>query len=133
MESDCKQEGVSGSSSSSSNDEILKILTAISSQMVVSHQALQNQLISNNHQLKEELPRVKEENKKFRHEIHAEISTSSSVPPTPTPTVPPVVSTPVPLMTIGPSSGSMSAHMDQDHVYQAPKPRISQVRTAPGL
>jgi hypothetical protein len=111
MESDCKEEGIStvpGSSSSSSNDEILKILTAISSQMVVGHQDLQNQLISNNHQLKEELQHVKEENEKFRQEICAEISTSSSVPPMPTPTVPPVVSTPVPLITMGPSSGSMS-------------------------
>jgi hypothetical protein len=74
MESDCKEEGIStvpGSSSSSSNDEILKILTAISSQMVVSYQDLQNQLISNNHQLKEELQGVKEENEKFRQEICA--------------------------------------------------------------
>jgi len=111
MESDCKEEGIStvpGSSLSSSNDEILKLLTAISSQMVVGHQDLQNQLISNNHQLKEELQRVKEENEKFKQEIRAEISTSSSVPTMPTPTVPPVVSTSVPLITTSPSSGSMS-------------------------
>ena len=64
MDSDCKEDHASGSSPtiSTSNDEILKILTALSSQMVVGHQDLQKQLLSSNNFLKAELHKVKEEN-----------------------------------------------------------------------
>ncbi len=101
MESDCKEDHASGSSPtiSTSNDEILKVLTALSSQMVVGHQDLQKQLLSSNNFLKAELHKVKEENEKFRLEMRAEMhnSTSSSVPSVPsnTPTIvnPPVLTT----------------------------------------
>ncbi len=69
MKADCKEEPRVPSTSSSSNDEILKILTAISSQMVVGHQDLQSQLISSNQSLTAELQRVREENEKFKLEI----------------------------------------------------------------
>jgi hypothetical protein len=48
MEADCKEKQWVSNTSSSSNDEILKILTAISSQMVVGQQDLQNQLVNSN-------------------------------------------------------------------------------------
>ncbi len=60
MESDCREEPspLMPSSSTSSNDEILKLLTAILSQMVVGHQDLQNQLLRSNDSLKAELEKV---------------------------------------------------------------------------
>lgn len=63
MESDCKDDVISSvpSSSPSSNDEILKVLTAISSQMVVGQHDLQQQLVSSNLYLKTELEKVREE------------------------------------------------------------------------
>jgi hypothetical protein len=50
MESDCQDTKLLGDrkESSSTNDEILNMLTAISSRMVAGHQDLQNQLIRNN-------------------------------------------------------------------------------------
>jgi len=50
MESDCQDTKLLGDQkeSSSTNDEILNMLTAISSRMVAGHQDLQNQLIRNN-------------------------------------------------------------------------------------
>ncbi len=101
MESDCKDEVktfTSNSSASSSNDEILKILTAISSQMVVGHQDLQSQLISHNLHLREELQKVKEENEKFRQEIRAELSSTTSTQPVLSSSVIPTVSTSVPIV-----------------------------------
>ncbi len=49
MESDCKDNDASAVSSNlmPSHEEVLKILTGISSQMVVGHQELQLQLINN--------------------------------------------------------------------------------------
>lgn len=96
MESDCKEEVVStdpSSSSSSPNDEIIKYLQAISSQMVVGHQDLQNQLLSTNMQLTGELQKVQEEHKKFKQEIHAEMISSSSLPYIPGPSMPTVTTT----------------------------------------
>jgi len=101
MESDCKDEAktfTSNSTASSSNDEILKILTAISSQMVVGHRDLQSQLISHNLHLKEELQKVKEENEKFRQEIRAELSSTTSTQPVLSSSVIPTVSTSVPIV-----------------------------------
>ena len=75
----------------SSNDEILKILTAISSQMVVGHQDLQNQLLSSNQTLQAELQKVREENEKFKQEMRAELSGISSSPTTTVPILAPSV------------------------------------------
>jgi hypothetical protein len=108
MESNCKEEVVSTAPSfsvSSSNDEILKILTAISSQMVVGHQDLQSQLVSNNLHLTEELKRVREEHEKFKQKIHAELSSTSSLPSTPLPLAPSVTLPPLPTMTLSASPG----------------------------
>jgi hypothetical protein len=76
MESDCREEPspLMPSSSTSSNDEILKLLTAISSQMVVGHQDLQNQLLSSNVSLKAELEKVREENEQFKQEMRTELT-----------------------------------------------------------
>jgi hypothetical protein len=107
MESDCKEEVVSTAPSfsvSSSNDEILKILTAISSQ-IIGHQDLQSQLVSNNLHLTEELKRVREEHEKFKQEIHAELSSTSSLPSTPLPLAPLVTLPPLPTMTLSSSPG----------------------------
>jgi hypothetical protein len=87
MEADCKEEPRLLSTSSSSNDEILKILTAILSQMVVGHQDLQSQLVNSNQSLKAELQKVREENEKFKQEIWAEMQRSSSLPTTSAPIV----------------------------------------------
>jgi len=80
MEADCKEEQRVPSTSSSSNDEILKILTAISSQMVVGQQDLQNQLVNSNQSLMAELQKVREENEKFKQEIRAKLQSSSPLP-----------------------------------------------------
>jgi hypothetical protein len=79
MESDYQESKVSVDQvpSLSSNDEILKMLTAISSQMVIGQQDLQNQLIRNDLKLQNELQRVMEENEKFKHEIRAELQGTS--------------------------------------------------------
>jgi hypothetical protein len=81
MESDCKEEANSSipSSSAASNDEILKILTAISSQMVVGHQDLQAQLISSNYFLENELQKIREETEQFKLEMRAEMNAPSNV------------------------------------------------------
>jgi len=80
MEPECEEEHVSSASkpSATPNDEILKILTAISSQMVVGQQDLQNQLISSSTFLKNELQKVREETKKFKLEMQAELNATSS-------------------------------------------------------
>jgi len=79
MESDYQESKVQVDQvpSLSSNDKILKMLTAISSQMVVGQQDLQNQLIRNDLKLQNELQRVMEENEKFKHEIRAELQGTS--------------------------------------------------------
>jgi hypothetical protein len=87
MEADCKEEPQLLSTSSSSNDEILKILTAILSQMVVGHQDLQSQLVNSNQSLTAELQKVREENEKFKQEIRAEMQRPSSLPTTRAPIV----------------------------------------------
>jgi hypothetical protein len=75
METDCKEESNASlmpKASASSNDEILQVLTAISSQMIVGHQDLQNQLISSNQQLQTGLQRVREDNENFKREMRLE-------------------------------------------------------------
>jgi hypothetical protein len=81
MEYDCKDDVFSSvpSSSTSSNDEILKILTAISSQMVVGQHDLHQQLVSSNMYLKTELQKVRVENEKFKQEMRTELM--NTVPP----------------------------------------------------
>jgi hypothetical protein len=122
MESDCKDEVktfTSNSSASSSNDEILKILTAISSQMVVGHQDLQSQLISHNLHLREELQKVKEENEKFCQEIHAELSSTTSSQPVVSSSVIPTVSTSVPIVNqVLPTGGTSSSYNSADFQQQ---------------
>jgi hypothetical protein len=120
MESNCEDEvnsHVPNSLASSSNNEILKILTAISSQMVVGHQDLQNQLVSHNLHLKEELQKVREENKKFKQEIRAELSSTPSTPALPS--VIPTVPTSVPLATtVLPTGGSSTSSYSADFQNQ---------------
>ena len=122
MESNCKDEVktfTSNSSASSSNDEILKILTAISSQMVVGHQDLQSQLISHNLHLREELQKVKEENEKFRQEIRAELSSTTSTQPVVSSSVIPTVSTSVPIVNqVLPTGGTSSSYNSADFQQQ---------------
>jgi hypothetical protein len=97
----------------SSNDEILKILTAISSQMHAGHQDLQSQLVSNNLHLQEELQRVREDNERFKQKIRAEISSSPSPPTVVLPPVIPNVSTSVPVTTSVSSMGGATAVSNQ--------------------
>jgi hypothetical protein len=94
MESDYKEEPSVPSTSPSSNDEILKIITAISSQMVVGHKDLQNQLLSSNQTIQAELQKVREENEKFKQEMWAELSSVSSYPTTNVPILASLVSIP---------------------------------------
>jgi hypothetical protein len=88
MESDCKK-GSNASSmpkaSASSNDEILQVRMAISSQVVVGHQDLQNQLISSNQQLQTELQRVCEDNENFKREMWLELANAQGQLPTSAP------------------------------------------------
>jgi len=112
MESDCKDKEptpVLNSSMASSIDEILKILTVISSQMVVGHQDLLSQLVRNNLHLQEELQRVREDNERFKQEICAEITSSTSPPTVVLPPVIPTVSTNVPVTTSVSSMGGSTA------------------------
>ena len=106
MEADCKEEPQVTSTSSSSNDEILKILTAISSQMVVGQQDLQNQLLSSNQSLQAELQKVRDENEKFKQEMRAEFQNSSPVVPTTTTVVDSTTSVSAPL-SVSSSNSSM--------------------------
>jgi hypothetical protein len=66
MESDCQDTKLLG------DDEILNMLTAISSRMVAGHQDLQNQLIHNDLKLETELQRVREENAQLRQDLRQE-------------------------------------------------------------
>ncbi len=98
----------------SPNDEILKMLTAISSQMVVGQQDLQNQLIHNDLKLQTELQRVLEENEKFKQEIRAELQGNSSQPNisghTSSPSVPMTSSPPQPVSSSPTLSGGPHCH-----------------------
>ncbi len=99
----------------SPNDEILKMLTAISSQMVVGQQDLQNQLIHNDLKLQTELQRVLEENEKFKQEIRAELQGNSSQPNisghTSSPSVPMTSSPPQPVSSSPTLSGGSSSSL----------------------
>jgi hypothetical protein len=99
MESDYQDNKapIEPTASSTSNDEIIKVLTAISSRMATGHQELQNQLICNDLKLETELQRVREENIQLHQDLHQEflnsmsqvpvISTSPSVIPESTTTI----------------------------------------------
>jgi len=103
MESDYQDSKppVDSNISSSSNDEIIKMLTALSNCMVTGQQDLQNQLIRNDLKLESELQRIREENLQLRQELRQEfssslnMSTNSSSEPTIVRSTPsqPVVST----------------------------------------
>jgi len=78
MESDYQdsQAAMDQKTSSSPNEEIIQMLTAISTRMVSGQQDLQNQLIRNDLKLEAELQRVRDDNEKFRQELRQEFITS---------------------------------------------------------
>jgi len=78
MESDYQdsQATMDQRTSSSPNEEIIQMLTAISTRMVSGQQDLQNQLIRNDLKLEAELQRVRDDNEKFRQELRQEFITS---------------------------------------------------------
>ena len=83
MESDYQDNKVpiEPTTSSTSNDDIIKLLTAISSRMVTGHQELQSQLIRNDLKLESELQRVREENMQLCQDLRQEFRSSMSQVP----------------------------------------------------
>jgi hypothetical protein len=83
MESDYQDNKVpiEPTTSSTSNDDIIKLLTAISSRMVTGHQELQSQLIRNDLKLETELQRVREENMQLCQDLRREFRSSMSQVP----------------------------------------------------
>jgi hypothetical protein len=76
MKSDCQE-----NETPSPYNEILKMLTAISSCMVAGHQDLQNQLTRNDlKKLETEFQHVRDENAKLYHELHQEFSATLGQP-----------------------------------------------------
>jgi hypothetical protein len=106
MESDCEEILFEQNNTTMSNnqDDILKMLTAISQQMMTNYQDLQQQIAQTDMCLSTDLSQIVQDNESFKHEIRQELlligSTGSSiVPPTasstlsvPTTSGPPVVS-----------------------------------------
>jgi len=86
MESDYQdsQATMDQRTSSSPNEEIIQMLTAILTRMVSGQQDLQNQLIRNDSKLEAELQRVRDDNEKFRQELRQEFITSIGAGTSPT-------------------------------------------------
>jgi hypothetical protein len=114
MESDCidNKDFVKRDYSGTSNDEILQVLTAISTQMISGHQDLQA-----------EIQRVRDENEQFKQTIRAELLASNSqvhqnaVPSIPVTTSPPVIQLPI-LSTSTTVSNSNSSSTSSDFQNQ---------------